>query len=62
MKINSLRNCTLFCFFFISGFLFAQKNPSPSKSDSEVVKPYTPSVHDAFKIKGDSKNYRFREP
>ncbi len=52
MKINSLRNCSFILFFFISGFLFAQKNPPPIKSDSVVVvKPYTPSVHDAFKIK-----------
>ena len=52
MKIKSLRNCTYILFFFISGFLYAQKNPPPIKSDSVVVvKPYTPSVHDAFKIK-----------
>ena len=52
MKIISLRNYSFILFFFISGFLFAQKNPQAIKSDSVVVvKPYTPSIHDAFKIK-----------
>ncbi len=48
MKINSLRNGIFIIFFCFTGFLAAQE----IKSDSiVVVKPYTPSVRDAYKIK-----------
>lgn len=48
MKINSLRNCVIIMFFFITGFAFAQDLGSETVV---VVKPYTPSVNDAFKIR-----------
>lgn len=48
MKINSLRNSAFIIFFFFTGIICAQE----IKSDSiVVVKPYTPSISDAFKIK-----------
>ena len=48
MKIQSLRNCTTILFCLFSGIMISQE----IKSDSiTVVKQYTPSVHDAFKIK-----------
>lgn len=48
MKINSLRNGIFILFFSFTGMLAAQE----IKSDSiVVVKPYTPSVSDAYKIK-----------
>lgn len=48
MKINSLRNSAFIIFFFFTGLICAQE----IKSDSiVVVKPYTPSISDAFKIK-----------
>ncbi|GAB2773636.1 TonB-dependent receptor domain-containing protein [Salinimicrobium soli] len=48
MKINSLRNSVFIIFFLATGFLYSQE----IKSDSiVVVSSYTPSVHDAFKIK-----------
>lgn len=43
------RNLFILCFLF-SGFLFAQDRPLGSETVI-VVKPYTPSVNDAFKIK-----------
>jgi len=43
------RNLFIICFLF-SGFLFAQDRPLGSETVI-VVKPYTPSVNDAFKIK-----------
>lgn len=48
MKINSLRNGIFIIFFSFTGMLASQE----IKSDSiVVVKPYTPSVSDAYKIK-----------
>ncbi|MFD0976259.1 TonB-dependent receptor domain-containing protein [Salinimicrobium gaetbulicola] len=48
MKFNSLRNSAFIISFLFAGILSAQE----IKSDSiVVVKPYTPSVSDAFKIK-----------
>ena len=48
MKINSFRNCIIIMFFLFTGFAFAQDLGSETVV---VVKPYTPSVNDAFKIK-----------
>ncbi|MFD2516660.1 TonB-dependent receptor [Salinimicrobium flavum] len=48
MKINFLRNSFLIMFFFLTGFIFSQDLGSETVT---VVKPYTPSVNDANKIK-----------
>lgn len=48
MKINSLRNCITILFCLFSGIMISQE----IKSDSiTVIKQYTPTVHDAFKIR-----------
>ncbi len=48
MKISSFRNSVYILFLFITGIVSAQDLGSETVV---VVKPYTPSVNDAFKIK-----------
>lgn len=48
MKINLIRSSVFIIFFFISGFVYSQKLGSETVV---VVKPYAPSVNDAFKIR-----------
>lgn len=50
MQILSLKRTLFLTTFLFSGFLFAQDKPLGSETVI-VVKPYTPSVNDAFKIK-----------
>lgn len=50
MQILSFKRSLFFLSFLFSGFLFGQDRPLGSETVI-VVKPYTPSVNDAFKIK-----------
>ncbi len=50
MQILQIKRNLFVITFLISGFLFAQDRPLGSETVI-VVKPYTPSVNDAFKIK-----------
>lgn len=52
MQISSFRNSVYFLLFLITGSVFSQDLGSETV---EVVKPYTPSVNDAFKIMESSK-------
>lgn len=50
MHIPSIKRSLFLFTFFVSGFIFAQDRPLGGETVI-VVKPYTPSVNDAFKIK-----------
>ena len=50
MQILSIKRSLFLCAFLFSGLLFAQDRPLGSETVI-VVKPYTPSVNDAFKIR-----------
>ena len=50
MQIPSIKRCLFLISILSGGVLFAQDKPLGSETVI-VVKPYTPSVNDAFKIK-----------